>query len=61
MKYTLRVTETVNHDYEIEAECEEEALEIYQSYDDEQLKTLDLDGSSDWDTHPWDISTEESE
>ena len=58
MKYTLRVTESVNHDYLIEAECEEEALEIYQSYDAEQLKTLDLDGSSDWDTYPWDITEE---
>lgn len=60
MKYTLRFTESINHDYKIEASCEEEALEIYQSYDDEQLKTLDLDGSSDWDTYPWDI-TKESE
>ena len=61
MKYTLRITESINHDYEIEASCEEVALEIYQSYDDEQLKALDLDGSSDWDTYPWDITTEESE
>jgi hypothetical protein len=61
MKYTIEVTETVNHSYEVEAGSEEEALEIYYSYDDDQLKALDLDGQSTWDTSPWDISTEESE
>ena len=58
-KYTLRITESINHDYEIEAGSEEEAINIYHSYNDEQLKTLDKDGSSDWDTYPWDVTTEE--
>jgi hypothetical protein len=60
-KFTLRVTESINHDYEIEAETEEEALSIYYSFNNDQLKSLDLDGQSEWDTHPWDITTEESE
>jgi hypothetical protein len=55
-KFTLRVTESINHDYEIEAETEEEALSIYYSYNNDQLKSLDLDGQSEWDTHPWEIT-----
>ena len=55
-KFTLRVTESINHDYEIEAETEEEARSIYYSYDNDQLKSLDLDGQSEWDTHPWEIT-----
>jgi hypothetical protein len=58
-KFTLRVTESINHDYEIQAETEEEALSIYYSYNDEQLKELDLDGQSEWDSHPWDIEVSE--
>jgi hypothetical protein len=58
-KFVIRVTESINHDYEIQAETEEEALSIYYSYNDEQLKELDLDGQSDWDSHPWDIEVSE--
>jgi hypothetical protein len=54
-KFLIRVTESINHDYEIEAETKEDALAIYYSYDDEQLKALDLDNQSEWDSHPWDI------
>ena len=58
-KFLVRVTESINHDYEIEAETEEDALSIYYSYDNDQLKALDLDGSSDWDTHPWEVEETE--
>jgi hypothetical protein len=58
MKYTIEVTETVNHSYEVEAGSEEEALEIYYSYDDDQLKTLDQDGSISWDS-PWEVKESE--
>ena len=58
-KYLIRVTESINHDYSIEAESQEQALAIYYSYNNDQLKELDLDGQAEWDTHPWDI--EESE
>jgi hypothetical protein len=58
-KFVIRVTESINHDYEIQAETEEEALSIYYSYNDEQLKELDLDGQSDWDSHPWAIEVSE--
>jgi hypothetical protein len=58
-KFVIRVTESINHDYEIQAETEEEALSIYYSYNDEQLKELDLDGQSEWDSHPWDIEVSE--
>jgi hypothetical protein len=54
-KFLVRVTESINHDYEIEAETKEQAVEIFHSYDDAQLKELDLDGQADWDTHPWDV------
>jgi hypothetical protein len=58
-KFVIRVTESINHDYEIQAETEEEALSIYYSYNDEQLKELDLDGQSEWDSHPWEIEVSE--
>lgn len=53
-KYIVRVTEAINHDYLIEAESEDDALDIYYSYNDEQLKTLDIDGDVSWDS-PWDV------
>lgn len=53
-KYLVRVTESINHDYEIEAEDADAALEIYYSYTDAQLKSRDLDGQSDWD-RPWEV------
>jgi len=55
MKYLVRVTETINHDYEIEAESEEEATNVYHNYTMEQLKELDQDGQSSWDAYPWDV------
>ena len=58
-KFTIRVTESINHDYEIEAETEEEALSIYYSFDNDQLKSLDLDGQSECDSHPWEITESE--
>ena len=54
-KFLVRVTESINHDYEIEAESAEDAVSIYYSYDDKQLKDLDLDGQSEWDAHPWEV------
>lgn len=54
-KYLVRVTESINHDYEIEAESVEKAVAIYHSYTDAQLKSRDLDGQSEWDSHPWDV------
>lgn len=53
-KYLVRVTESVNHDFVIEASSAEEAEEIYHSYDDVQLLELS-DTQSDWDTHPYDV------
>jgi hypothetical protein len=59
MKYTVQVTETINHSYEIEAESEEQAVEKYHTYTDEQLKELDIDGQSSWDAYPWDVEVVE--
>lgn len=54
-KYLVRVTETIDHAYEIEAEDKDSALEIYYSYNDSQLKDLDRGGQdSSYDT-PWDV------
>lgn len=54
-KYLVRVTEIIDHAYEIEAEDRESALELYYSYNDGQLKDLDRGGQdSSWDT-PWDV------
>lgn len=53
-KFLVRVTELINHDYEIEANSREEAIAIYDSYDQEQLTNLDSDGCSEWD-RPWDV------
>jgi hypothetical protein len=39
----------------IEAETEEEAMNIYHNYTMEQLQELDLDGQSSWDSYPWDV------
>jgi hypothetical protein len=40
--------------YVIEAESAEEAENIYHSYDDDQLKSEDCDGSVGWDS-PWEV------
>lgn len=53
-KYIIQVTESINHQYEVEAENEEEALLAYDRLTEAQLKTRDLDGDSGWDK-PWDI------
>lgn len=53
-KFLIRVTETINHDYVVEAENEDDALEVYYSYDDEQLENLDKDGTRDWEK-PWEV------
>jgi hypothetical protein len=52
--YIIKVTENISHSYEIEAESEEAALEIYDSFNDHDLKTKDLDGSVGWDS-PWEV------
>ena len=54
-KFMVRVTESVNHDYLVEAENEDEAVEAYYRLSAEELKTNDLDGESDWDK-PWDVA-----
>lgn len=56
--YAVRVTESIDHLYYIEASSEEDALTIYYSYDSEQISALDMDGSSSWDT-PWDVGLAE--
>ena len=53
-QYAVYVTENVSHMYVIEAESAEEAENIYNSYDDDQLKSEDSDGSVGWD-RPWEI------
>lgn len=54
-KYRIQVTETVNHIYEIEANCEDDAIAIYNNFEENQFKELDLDGETVWDTYPWDV------
>ena len=54
-KFIVSVTEDISHQYEIEAETKEEALKAYDKFNDEDLKTKDLDGSHNWDI-PWDVS-----
>ena len=54
-KYLVRFTETINHDYVVEADSPEAATDIVQNYSDEQLKELDIDNQSSWDSYPWDI------
>lgn len=59
-KYVIRVWETFGHEYEIEAETEDAALEVYHSYDKTQRKELDLDGFGEWGS-PWTIEEKEEE
>jgi hypothetical protein len=54
--YEVQVTETINHIYIFEANSSEEALLAYERLDNDQLKTLDHDGMSCWDSKPWDIA-----
>ena len=54
-KYIIQVTESVNHQYEVEAEDEDSALEAYDRLTETHLKTRDLDGDSGWD-RPWDVT-----
>jgi len=53
-KFMVRVTESVNHDYLIEAENEEDARNKYEAFTNDELISLDMDGASDWDK-PWDV------
>ena len=53
-KFMVRVTESVNHDYLIEAENKEDAINKYEALTNEELISLDVDGQSDWDK-PWDV------
>lgn len=55
MKYRLQITETINHVYEIEAPDEDTARAIYEHFTNEELAALDVDGTSEWETHPWDV------
>lgn len=54
-KFIISVSEDISHQYEVEAEDRESALEAYDKFNDEDLKTKDLDGSHNWDI-PWDVS-----
>jgi hypothetical protein len=53
-KYIVQVTESINHQYEVEAEDYDGALDAYDRLTEAQLKTLDTDGDSGWD-RPWDV------
>lgn len=53
-RYLVRITESINHDYEVVAESESDAIDIVDNYTMEQLKSLDLDGERFWD-RPWDV------
>ena len=55
MKYLVRFTETINHDYVVEADSPDDATDIVKSYSDEQLKELDIDNQSSWDVYPWEV------
>ena len=59
-KYAIYVSETVNHMYVVEANSAEEAEAVYYSYDDDQLKSEDSDGSVGWDS-PWEVALLEEE
>ena len=54
-KYIVQVTESINHQYEVEAENEDGALDAYDHLTEAQLKSRDIDGDSGWD-RPWDVS-----
>ena len=54
-KYIVQVTESINHQYEVEAENEDGALDAYDRLTGAQLKSRDIDGDSGWD-RPWDVS-----
>lgn len=54
-KFIISVSEDISHQYEIEAEDKESALKAYDKFNDDDLKTKDLDGSRNWDI-PWDVS-----
>jgi len=54
-KFMVRVTESINHDYAIEAETQEDAIDAYHRLTDTQIKELDLDGSGEWDAYPWEV------
>jgi hypothetical protein len=56
-KYTVSVSETINHSYSVEADSVEEALIAYDKFTSEDLERLDLDGSNSWD-QPWDVVEE---
>lgn len=53
-KYLVRVTETIHHEYELEATSEDGALQAYDKLTEGELVELDLDGSTSWDV-PWDV------
>jgi len=57
-KYTVSVSETINHSYSVEADSVEEALIAYYKFTSEDLERLDLDGSNSWDV-PWDVVEED--
>ena len=57
-KYTVSVSETINHSYSVEADSVEEALRAYDKFTSEDLERLDLDGSNSWDV-PWDVVEED--
>ena len=53
-KFLVRVTESINHDYVIEADSVSDALDKYGHLTDGELADLDTDGGSSWDK-PWDV------
>lgn len=53
-RWLVRVTESINHDYVVEAETREEALAVYENFDWRELSAKDIDGDSSWDS-PWDV------
>jgi hypothetical protein len=48
-KYTIRVSETIYHTYEFEANSEDEAMDMLQNLSDEQLQNEDLYGEQVFD------------
>lgn len=54
-KWTVSVSQTINHSFCIEADTAKEAETIYFATPLAELLEKDLDGSSSWDV-PWDIS-----
>jgi hypothetical protein len=61
MYYLIEVTETRNHAYIVEAASEDLAQDAYQEMTEDDLRALDLDGQSSWDSYGWNVQPADPE